>query len=167
MNMFTRLAAVPALVSAPFAAIAAAAPGLGSEEAQDDNEYGSGYEDGLALGLEAFGLAWLQRFTDHGGSVRMQEDGTAMVGWPMYNYSPVCKDNDAIMAAAIEGHGASISEEHQRWRHSTNSNFYDGKMRELLDLLDTVPGGYDAVKLIVKRMPSFGFPRTEAKPVEA
>ena len=41
-------------------------------------------------------------------------------------------------------------------RRSFNQHFYDGKLRELHDLMDAVPGGFDAIRALIEVLPELG-----------
>lgn len=107
--------------------------------------------------LEPFALAWLSRWTRHGGSVAIQPGWGFMRGWPEYDLSPDAGDQRARMIEA----GVS-AEETQRILdrdYASNSSNHTGKMRALSDLLDDVPGGAEAVKRLVGQERALGMPR--------
>lgn len=79
-----------------------------------------------AAGLDLFAAAWLERWTDAGGSVHIERDGRMMVGYP--DQPPGELQTESASAAA--------------WRHAS----YTGGMRAMLDLLGHVPGGNAAVR---------------------
>jgi hypothetical protein len=106
--------------------------------------------DSGTLGLQ-FGHVWLDRWTAKGAYVVMTGD-TANIGWPVYDLSPVHAEDEARMAAG------GLPEEHRQDQRSWYRWFYDGKIRELYDVLREVPGGVDAVKAIVGESPRLGLP---------
>lgn len=91
---------------------------------------------------------WLRRYTFLGASVIPQADGTCMFGHPTYHYSPVFHDNEAIYARIIEQQAGSDC----GWlkhRKLVDQYMWEGALKELDGLLETVPELLVAVKAIV------------------
>jgi len=92
-----------------------------------------GVPEALAPGLDLFAAAWLQIWTDEGGSVHVEKDGRATMGFP---------------EGPLAGTGGEADQpneweaERARWLNG----HHHGRMRALLDLLERMPGGAAAVK---------------------
>jgi hypothetical protein len=100
-----------------------------------------------APGLDLFAAAWLERWLAHGGTMTVNPDGSGNVH---------CRVN----ASDVEGYQeppADWPEEQRQRRMSWDNAMFIGRTRELLDLLDMVPGGRDAVKAHVRSYPSFAY----------
>src|SRR5947209_8496479 len=113
--------------------------------------------------LEPFARAWLARWTRLGATAKFSEvhdfDGETsvvqfMTGWPTYHYSPVYEDDEELIEGCADLPASVLSA-----RRSFSSAFYDGKVRELHDLIDAVPGGMDAVRAIIEVLPELGLGR--------
>jgi hypothetical protein len=83
--------------------------------------------EAAATGLDLFAAAWLERWNSYGGTVTVLENGSAMTG--------------SFLPEQTGPHA-----DWERGRHV-------GATRELLDLLDLVPGGKQAVAAHVKAFP--------------
>lgn len=97
-----------------------------------------------APGLDLFAAAWLEAWTEKGGSVHVQPDGKAWIGFPEYELS-----------RSYQEPPATLPEGERRRQRSTMDHAYSGAMRALLDLLETVPGGTAALKAHVGHFPSY------------
>lgn len=98
-----------------------------------------------APGLDLFAAAWVERWTAHGGTMIVNPDGTGNV---------FCRVN----ASDVDGYQEPPVEwaEADRQRRMTwDDGMFTGRTRELLELLDLVPGGRAAVKAHVREYPSF------------
>ncbi|MGV7121264.1 hypothetical protein [Sphingopyxis sp. 550A] len=89
----------------------------------------------LAPGLDLFAAAWLEKFCEIGGSVHMGPDGKALFGWAEYSCSRFYSEPSA-----------ELSEADQRREHAFRGADYNGRIRALMDLLETLPQGAEAVK---------------------
>ena len=99
---------------------------------------------GASIGLDLFAAAWVEHWTQKGGSIIFQSDGRANIGWPEYDFNP-------MRQTAPEGMSGAHKEEHE----SILAANYDGAMRSLFELMKAVPGGVEAVKAHVAAFPSF------------
>jgi hypothetical protein len=93
-----------------------------------------------AIGLDLFAAAWTERFVALGGSMTVNPDGTGNTWLPA----------DAPRATTNNDLPAAVRDRRQAWE---DGNFV-GRTRELLDLLDLVPGGREAVKAHVRAFPT-------------
>ena len=97
-----------------------------------------------AAGLDTFAAAWVDRWLANGGSVILDSSGRSWLHC-------VASADDVL---GYEPPPADWPE----WRKTNRTQFDDymlcGRQRELMDLLETVPGGRDAVKEHVRRFPS-------------
>lgn len=91
--------------------------------------------DGAACGLDLFAAAWLEQWVDAGGSVQLGSEGNALLGFPTYRYSP-----DYVEPAT------NLPDSVRARQREFNSAFFLGKMRGMLDLIESTPGGHDALK---------------------
>ena len=89
----------------------------------------------LAPGLDLFAAAWLQKWCEGGGSVQLDDEGKALFGFPDYHSSPAFIEIAGDLPEAV-------NDEKFTWR----SGHYYGRMRALLDLLEVLPEGSNAVK---------------------
>lgn len=88
----------------------------------------------LSAGLDLFAAAWLQKWSEEGGFVQLVSEGKALFGFPIYQKSPAfCSVADLPEA---------VCDRQSDWR----DGHYHGRMRSLLDLLETLPEGANAVK---------------------
>jgi hypothetical protein len=95
-----------------------------------------------APGLDLFAAAWIEKWTANGGSVLLAPGGKASIGMPVYDKSRAYTDPPSALPEDIQN----------RHREYLSAR-YDGEMRGLLELLELVPGGKDAVKLHVRTFP--------------
>lgn len=95
--------------------------------------------DSAAVGLSLFAAAWFERWQGGRGSVMLEGDGRAVFGWVPYK--------NERFARPMPGEIPTDLIERQTEFDTTQ---HHGRMRELLDLLEAVPGGLDAVKAYVK-----------------
>jgi hypothetical protein len=103
--------------------------------------------------LHGFALAWLKRFTEKGGLVHFDRHLGRVAAWvPEYHFSPQYERDKAIVQQI--GLPARDFERNMEWRGA----FYDGKIRELYDFAQSVPGGMDAIEAAVLRDHSLGAP---------
>lgn len=109
--------------------------------------------DASILSLQ-FAHMWLERWKSHGGSVTINPDepNKAWIGHPAYAFSPTAAED------AARSEKAGLTEEQAAQNRSWYQPFYDGKARELYDVLEDMPGGIAAVKAIVSADPSQGLP---------
>lgn len=119
-----------------------------------------------SLDCEPFAQAWLDRWKSHGGSVTRDHTSPDKLwfGHLEFFLSPDGKAFDERTAQMVRPETmseASWNDMRDRDRTYCDGAFR-GTMRELLDLLDSVPGGKEAVKAIVRRDPSAGLPVTAA-----
>lgn len=91
--------------------------------------------ESLEAGLDLFAAAWLQNWAESGGSVCVDAQGKAQLGFPVYHDSP-----DYI--APVD----DLPEWLRRHNETFRDGLYHGKMRALLDLIQAVPCGCDALK---------------------
>ena len=89
----------------------------------------------LSAGLDLFAAAWLQKWSEEGGFVQLVSDGKALFGFPVYQNSPAFCESAAALPEAV-------CDRQSTWR----DGHYQGRMRSLLDLLETLPEGANAVK---------------------
>jgi hypothetical protein len=89
----------------------------------------------IAAGLDLFAAAWLQSWTDAGGFVAIGENGRACASFAEYS------DSKAYVAPAA-GLPPSVQRDADTWR----DGHYCGTMRALLAVLETVPGGWEALR---------------------
>lgn len=87
----------------------------------------------------AFIDAWLAAWTKDGGSVVIDDDGKAQVGWPVYDLSPNYRAPDAAWPQEV--------------RDNTFLNgqaTHDATMKARYEALRMVPGGVDALKAYMR-----------------
>jgi hypothetical protein len=156
MNMLSLVAAAPALaLSAP----ATASEAINPDDGQD------AYENGLEVARMDFALAWLAQWTSSGGSVTLDGE-RAWIGKATFSLS---RDGAAFAAREAELTQqdwwkvlpADEQERLARERRSYASACYDGKMRALDDLLDSVDEARRTVKELVRLAPSIGLSQAE------
>lgn len=82
-----------------------------------------------------FAVAWLAAWTKDGGSVVIDDEGKAQIGWPVYDLSPNYRAPDP---AALQEVRDNI------FLHA--QAFHDATMKTRYDALRMVPGGVDAIK---------------------
>lgn len=100
-----------------------------------------------APGLDLFAAAWLERWLAHGGQLTVNPDGTGDM-FARVNCSDV---------PGYEPPPAGWTEEQQCRRREIDDWMLCGRTRELMDLLNLVPGGREAVKAHVRAFPSFAY----------
>jgi hypothetical protein len=107
--------------------------------------------DAALLSMQ-FAKAWLQRWTGHGGHVIIDSlnDNKLAIFKPAYSLS-----TDAATDAAVTDQ-IEVPESVRDARRQWLAPFYDGKMRELEEIMDAVPGAIAAVKAIVAENPAAG-----------
>lgn len=99
-----------------------------------------------AVGLDLFAAAWVERWTLHGGSITVDTSG-----------------NDHMFARVnssdIPGYElpATLTDEERYRRRQVDDLMLSGRTRELLELLEFVPGGREAVKAHVRCFPSIAY----------
>ena len=98
-------------------------------------------------GLDMFAAAWLERFTSHGGSVTVEASGEG------HMFLPVDPDG----APNYRPPPADWTERQKQARREIDRWMFTGRTRELIELLDLVPGGRAAVKAHVRSFPSFAY----------
>ncbi|WP_156457616.1 hypothetical protein [Altererythrobacter sp. Root672] len=96
--------------------------------------------DEIAAGLDLFAATWLQQWSEAGGSVQIDAAGRASIGWPSYSHSPECVEVGHDLPDTVRSN-----------QRTFRSGMYDGKMRALLELIDAVPCGHDALKLHMRQ----------------
>lgn len=112
--------------------------------------------------LEPFALAWLARWTHFGASARLSRvceidanpsavERQLSTCFPTYHFSPVYEDDEDLIAQSPDWPESLL-----RDLRSFNCHFYDGKVRELHDLIDAVPSGFDAVRALIEVLPELG-----------
>jgi hypothetical protein len=120
--------------------------------------------------LEPFARAWLARWTQFGASAYMGRIGEPgqpieeaevrmITSFPTYGFSPVCEDDDELTRQC-----GDLPEPVLRDRRSFNCHSYEGRVRELYAVLETVPGGFDAVQAVVELEPEAGCGRPLKEP---
>ena len=87
----------------------------------------------ISAGLDLFAAAWLQQWTDAGGSVGIGPDGKAYAMWPEYSSSAAYRPADTALPEFVEQSRITFGDGH-----------YCGTMRALHDLLRSVPCGWEA-----------------------
>lgn len=97
-----------------------------------------------APGLDLFAAAWLERWLAHGGTMIVNPDGTGQSGLPA---------DDPNAKEPPDG----LSDSSREYHRTFSDGIYIGRTRELLDLLELVPGGREAVKAHVRAYPSFAY----------
>lgn len=104
-----------------------------------------------APGLDLFAAAWLERWIAHGGGMIVNPDGTG------HMYARV----DADDAPGYQEPPAEWPAEQRDERRRIDNWMFIGRTRELMDLLELVPGGREAVKAHVRayRLPLTGAER--------
>jgi hypothetical protein len=172
------LAGTAAFAGTIGAALVAGEPPMAADTSAEDAAFDAGYEIGCEDGLKAFALAWLERWTEKGGSAYMGKIGKRdawetltphlMVGSPTYHFTPVAEDNktfyEASRAKGLAGLPEEDRERHIRDRKRFDQDRHEGSVKELYDLLSAVPGGVEAVEIIVKANPSRGVGRARKEP---
>lgn len=79
--------------------------------------------------------AWLAAWTKDGGSVVIDDDGKAQIGWPVYDLSPSYRAPDPTWPDAVRDHAFICGQA-----------AYDAIMKARYEALKTVPGGVDMLK---------------------
>jgi hypothetical protein len=110
------------------------------------------------FGRAEFARAWLRLFTHKGGDVLQDDDGKFWLGQAEYWDSPQRQDDDAELHAQPTFAGlSSVAAADVEKRHRAFCDAaYVGAMRALVDMLDAMPGGRDAVKALVLLNPHAG-----------
>jgi hypothetical protein len=115
--------------------------------------------DNLAAGLDLIAATWLQQWANAGGSVQIGANRKACFYVPETSctFEPI--DPKGNRPEWLRGNDATF-----------RSGLYTGKMRAMLDLLEALPGGKEAVKhhMLLHGMTSFvgnvACSRTDARP---
>lgn len=98
-------------------------------------------------GLDLFAAAWTERWLAHGGNMIVEADGSGQT---------FCRAN----VSDVPGYKpppAEWPEDRRQERLAWDDAMFTGRTRELLDLLELVPGGRAAVKAHVRTYPSFAY----------
>jgi hypothetical protein len=154
------LATLPAVALLP--ALAEAAPEAISE---DSNQHAAGHANGYQVGCEAFAFAWLAQFTGLGGFAHHDAlNDRVWIGWPMFSFARVGDEHERLRAEVREQDWfKALTPEHQRASERDSRSFYqhfwEGKIRQMYDLLEAFPAGSDAVDSIVRLVPALGRPQ--------
>jgi hypothetical protein len=82
-----------------------------------------------------FAEAWLAAWTKDGGSVVIDDDGKAQIGWVTYDFSPNYRAPDPAWPDAVRDN---------TFLHA--QAFHDATMKARFDALKMFPGGVDALK---------------------
>jgi hypothetical protein len=106
--------------------------------------------DAGTLSLQFPGI-WLGLWTGHGGSATVTNDKLSVFK-PEFSLSA-----DAVFLKRHQAE-AELSEDQASEQRSWHAAFYDGRMRELGDMLDAVPGAWLGVTAIVAETPAAGLP---------
>jgi hypothetical protein len=91
-----------------------------------------------------FAAAWLERWLVHGGSVMAKPDGSGSMFIP-------------VSSRDVPGYQEppeNWTDEQRDARREVDDWMLCGRTRELMDLLEIVPGGREAVKAHVRAFPS-------------
>ena len=83
----------------------------------------------------AFVEAWLAAWTKDGGSVVIDDEGKAQIGWVTYDYSPNYRAPDPAWPEAVRDHS-----------YICGQTAHDATMKARFEALKMLPGGVDAVK---------------------
>lgn len=94
-------------------------------------------------GLDLFAAAWLERWLHHGGSFTVNPDGTGCMF--------------ARVNSSDSPNQEPMPETASDWARAMAEGMFTGRTRELMDLLELVPGGREAVKAHVRAFPSFAY----------
>lgn len=89
----------------------------------------------LADGLDLFSATWLHQWAEAGGSVYLDADGKAFLGFPSYELSPEYVEPSA-----------ELSDWSRYNQHAFLDARYHGKMRGMLSILEALPYGNEALK---------------------
>ena len=100
-----------------------------------------------APGLDLFAVAWTERFLALAGSLLSSADGTAQM------YLRVNASDVPGYEPPPEEWPAELLERRRTWEDA----MFTGRTRELMDLLEMVPGGRDAVKRHIRAFPSAAY----------
>ena len=87
----------------------------------------------------AFVEAWLAAWTKDGGSVVIDDDGKAQIGWVTYDFSPNYRAPDPAWPDAVRDN---------TFLHA--QAFHDATMKARFDALKMFPGGVDALKTYMR-----------------
>jgi hypothetical protein len=173
-NITTRRALLATLAVAPALGVLAPSVCLAAtpepEDVETDPAYSAAYGEGYAAAMETVAFAWLQRWTEKGGSAYMGKRGKLaewdtltpklMISYPTYHFSPVAEDNADFYSEWRQQGLADLSLADQDRiiadRARFDQYFHEGKVKELADFIETVPDAYDAIERIVENMPGFG-----------
>jgi hypothetical protein len=94
-----------------------------------------------------FAKVWLEKWRERGGSVLADGDGVSIF-IPEFSLSP-----DAAALKQRQGAaGYQLSDDQRGW----HAAFYDGAMREMVDLIERMPGARNALKAIIAENPAAG-----------
>jgi len=85
--------------------------------------------------LVAFVEAWLAAWTKDGGSVVIDDDGKAQIGWVTYDFSPNYRAPDPAWPDAVRDNTFLHAQAH-----------HDATMKARFDALKMFPGGVEALK---------------------
>lgn len=88
---------------------------------------------------DAFAEAWLATWTKDGGSVVIDDDGKAQIGWVMYDFSPNYRAPDPAWPEAVRDN---------TFLHAQAT--HDATMKARFDALRIVPGGVHALKAYMR-----------------
>lgn len=94
-------------------------------------------------GLDLFAAAWLERWLKHGGCFTVNPDGTGTMF--------------ARVSASDAPDFEPLPDWADDWHRGLSEGMFTGRTRELMDLLELVPGGREAVKAHVRAFPSFAY----------
>lgn len=94
-----------------------------------------------APGLDLFAAAWLERWLHHGGSLAVNPDGSGQMF--------------ARVSSSDSPNHEPLPEGASDWCQAFVEGQFTGRTRELMELLELVPGGREAVKAHVRAFPSF------------
>lgn len=83
----------------------------------------------------AFAAQWLAAWTKDGGSVVIDDDGKAQIGWVTYDFSPNYRAPDPAWPDAVRDHS-----------YICGQTAHDATMKARFEALKMLPGGVDALK---------------------
>lgn len=97
------------------------------------------YPDGVIADMQrlqsGFSEAWLAAWTKDGGSVVIDDDGKAQIGWVTYDFSPNYRAPDPAWPDAVRDNTLLHAQAH-----------HDATMKARFDALKMFPGGVEALK---------------------
>ena len=82
-----------------------------------------------------FAVAWLAAWTKDGGSVVIDDDGKAQIGWATYDYSPNFRAPDPAWPEAVRDHS-----------YICGQSAHDATMKARFEALKMHPAGVSAIK---------------------